>query len=97
MKYVSGACNTGCVIYPELHTRWGWALGEQGQTAEAIRHYQLAIKAKPNYALAYARLSELYIEIDQPEEARKILESGLKASPNSRSLKRRLEKLGPSK
>ena len=94
---MSGACNTECAIYPDLHTRWGWALGEQGRTAEAIGHYQLVFKAKPNFALAYARLSELYIEIDQPEDAREILESGLKASPNSRSLKRRLEKLESSR
>ena len=74
MNYVSGACNTGCVIYPELHTRWGWALSEQGQVAEAMQHYQLAIKAKRNYTLAYVRLSELYLKGNQPDEARPIPE-----------------------
>lgn len=93
MRYVSSLCNAKCVIYPELHTRWGWALSEQGQTAEAIRHYQLAMQAKQNYSLAYARLSDLYVAANQPDEARKVLESGLEARPNSRSLKRRLEKL----
>ena len=93
MGYVSGSCKRGCVLYPELHTRWGWALSEQGQVAEAIQHYQLAFKEKPDYAPAYARLSEMYLEINQTEEARKILESGLKASPNSKMLKRRLDKL----
>jgi tetratricopeptide (TPR) repeat protein len=96
MRYVSSSCKKKCVLYPDLHTRLGWALGEQGLTAEAIEHYQLAFKAKPDYALAYARLSELYLGIGQPEDARKILESGLKASPNSRALKRRLEKLESS-
>jgi tetratricopeptide (TPR) repeat protein len=95
-SYVSGSCNTGHVLYPELHTRWGWALSEQGQTAEAMQHYQLAIQAKRNYTLAYARLSELYLEVKQPDEARKVLESGLKASPNSRMLKKRLNKLDSS-
>jgi tetratricopeptide (TPR) repeat protein len=97
MKYVSGSCNAGCVIYPELHSRWGWALGKQGQTAGAIKHYQLALQAKENYTPAYVRLSELYLEANQPEEARKTLESGLKASPNSRTLKKRLKELGSSK
>jgi tetratricopeptide (TPR) repeat protein len=96
MKYVSGSCNKGHVLYPELHTRWGWALGEQGQVGEAIRHYQLAIQAKQNYTLAYARLSDLYIDLNQPDEARKILESGLKAKPDSRALKKRLKKLDSS-
>jgi tetratricopeptide (TPR) repeat protein len=96
MSYVSGSCNTGHVLYPDLHTRWGWALSEQGQIAEAMQHYQLAIQAKPNYTLAYVRLSELYLNANQTDEARKILESGLKARPNSSALKRRLEKLGSS-
>ena len=96
MRYMSGSCNTKCVLYPELHTRWGWALSEQGQTAEAIQHYQLALKAKRNYTLAYVRLSELYLKANQPDEARKVLESGLKAKPNSRALKKRLKKLESS-
>jgi len=96
MRYVSTTCKKNCVLYPDLHTRWGWALSEQGLIPEAIEHYQLAFKAKPNYALAYARLSELYLGIGQPEEARKVLESGLKANPNSRALKRRLKKLESS-
>lgn len=96
MRYVSGSCKTGHVLYPDLHTRWGWALGEQGQIAEAIRHYQLAIKAKRDYTPAYAKLSDLYLEHNQPDDARKILESGLKANPKSRSLNRRLKELGTS-
>lgn len=93
MQYVGRHCNTRCAIYPELHTRLGWALGESGQVAEAIGQFQLAIKAKPKYTLAYARLSDLYVKIKQPGEARKILEAGLKAKPGSRSLQRRLDEL----
>jgi tetratricopeptide (TPR) repeat protein len=96
MSYVSSACNTRHVLYPELHTRWGWALSELGQTAEAVQHYQLALKAKRNYTLAYIRLSELYLKANQPDEARKILESGLQAKPNSNALKKRLKKLESS-
>ena len=93
MGYVSASCNAECVIYPELHVHWGWALAEKGQAAEAIQHYKLAIKAKPKYTLAYVRLSELYLAANQPEEARKSLETGLEARPNSRTLKRRLKEL----
>jgi tetratricopeptide (TPR) repeat protein len=96
MRYVSSSCSTRCVLYPELHTRWGWALSELGQVGEAVQHYQLAIKAKRNYTPAYARLSELYLKSNQVDEARKILESGLKAKPNSSALKRRLKKLESS-
>jgi tetratricopeptide (TPR) repeat protein len=93
MRYVSNSCQTRCVLYPELHSRWGWALGEKGQIADAIQHYRLAIKAKLKYTLAYARLSDLYVKINQPDEARKVLESGLKAKPGSRTLQRRLDEL----
>jgi tetratricopeptide (TPR) repeat protein len=71
-------------------------LSELGQVGEAVQHYQLAIKAKRNYTPAYARLSELYLKSNQVDEARKILESGLKAKPNSSALKRRLKKLESS-
>jgi tetratricopeptide (TPR) repeat protein len=94
MRYVSNRCETGCVLYPELHTRWGWALGEKGQVADAIQHYQLAIRAKPKYMAPYARLSDLYVKLNQPDEARKVLESGLRAKPGSSMLQRRLQKLG---
>ena len=96
MGYVSNHCNEHCVLYPELQTRWAWALGESGQVGEAIKHYQLAIQAKPKYTPAYARLSELYLELKKPEEARKILQQGLTASPKSSMLKRRLEELASS-
>lgn len=62
MQYVERHCQPGCVLYPELHTRLGWALGESGQVSEAIEQLQRAIKAKPKYTLAYARLSDLYVK-----------------------------------
>lgn len=93
MQYVGKHCNARCVIYADLHTRQGWALGETGQVSEAIGHFQLAIKAKPKYTLAYARLADLYVSIKQPDEAKKVLEAGLKAKPGSRVLQRRLDKL----
>jgi tetratricopeptide (TPR) repeat protein len=93
MKYVARHCSVNCPLYPELHTRWGWALAAKGQTFEAVRHFQLAIQAKPEYAPAYAKLSDLYLDINQPDEARRVLDEGLKAKPGSRMLQRRLRKL----
>ena len=93
MAYVSRHCSARCALYPELHTRWGWALGANGQAGEAINHFQLAIKANPKYVPAYAKLADLYVDIKQPDEARKILNRGLKAKPGSSMLKRRLKEL----
>jgi tetratricopeptide (TPR) repeat protein len=93
MQYVSKHCSTRCALYPELHTRWGWALAAGGETSDSIRHFQLAIRAKPKYVPAYAKLSDLYVDIKQPDEARRVLNEGLKAKPGSRMLQRRLQKL----
>lgn len=93
MSYVSRNCGVGCVLYPELHTRWGRALGEQGNVSEAIQHFRLAIKAKPTYIAAYSGLSDLYKNIDKRDDAQKVLKEGLKVKPESRALRRRLDKL----
>lgn len=93
MAYVSAHCTAKCILYPELHSRWGWALGEDGQHSEAIKHFQLAITAKSEYAPAYAKLSDLYLDMNLPDEAKRTLDEGLKARPGSRMLQRRLREL----
>ena len=93
MRYVSSNCSAKCTLYPELQTRWGWALAADGQPSEAVKHFMLAIRAKPTYPPAYAKLSDLYLDINQPDEARRVLEEGLKAKPGSPMLQRRLQEL----
>jgi tetratricopeptide (TPR) repeat protein len=93
MQYVGKNCQARCVLYPELHSRWGWALQASGQPSEAIKHFQLVIRAKPKYMPAYAKLSDLYVELDQPDDARRVLGEGLKAKPESRMLQKRLGEL----
>jgi len=97
MQYVSNHCSSKCALYPELQTRWGWALAEDGQPAEAIMHFQLAIRAKPAYAPAYAQLSDVYVGINQSDEAQKVLDQGLKAAPRAHMLQRRLHEIETQK
>ena len=91
--YAQKDCQSGCALYPDGHTRLGRALSELGLIAEAIKHYKLAFQEKRNYTPAYAGMSDLYVELNQPDEARKVLEAGLKARPGSRMLQRRIQKL----
>ncbi len=92
--YVSRYCRpSGCVIYPELHTFWGWVLGEQGDIQGAVSHLEKAIKAKPDYARAYAELASLYKRTGSVEQARRVLKQGLRRNPDSRRLKRLLKSL----
>jgi tetratricopeptide (TPR) repeat protein len=62
-------------------------------TLEAIQMYQQAIKYNPKSTRAYAELSDLYKSLGMNDEARKMLEVGLKQDPKSKSLQRRLDKL----
>ena len=94
MNYVGKHCTPQCILYPELHTRLGWALKEMGKLVEATEQFHMAIKAKPDYAKAYAQLADLYADNHRVEDARRVLQKGLKVIPNSRSLKRRLDRLG---
>ena len=63
------------------------------QNAEAIQMYAQAIKYNPKIPQAYAGLSDIYLDLGQVEEARKVLETGLKQAPKSKSLKRRFENI----
>jgi tetratricopeptide (TPR) repeat protein len=85
-----------CIFYPDVHTRLARAFSELGQIAEAVKQYQLAIQGKRDYTLAYAGLSDLYVKLNQPDEARNVLEVGLKARPGSKMLQRRIQKLETS-
>lgn len=67
------------------------------QTAEAMQMYHQAIKYNPKLSQAYAGLSDIHLGLGQVEEARKVLETGLKQAPKSKSLKRRIEKLSKKK
>jgi tetratricopeptide (TPR) repeat protein/polyferredoxin len=44
---------------PQLHYHLGLALHRAGQSAEAIRHFQIALELKPDYAAAQTALASL--------------------------------------
>ena len=69
------------------------ALRRLKKTSESLKMYQQAIKYNPKLTKAYAGISDLYKTLDMNDEAREILEQGLKRVPKSKSLQRRLDKL----
>lgn len=93
-NYVLGHMTPGFVLLPELLVNRGKVLNRQNKTSEAIEDFMAAIKAKENYTPAYIALSDAYKDMGDREKARKVLEDGLQHKPNSKSLKRRLDKLG---
>ena len=80
-------------LLPKAYYNLAKALEAKGQDNEALKNYLQAIKLKKNFALAYASTSDSFKKIGDIENAKKYIEEGLKHSPNSKSLKRRKNKL----
>jgi len=81
------------VLQPEISTQTGRAYLMLDQVGAALKEFYNAIKINPKYTPAYSELADYYRDNNKPEEARKILEQGLKKNPKSKSLKRRLNEL----
>lgn len=81
------------VLQPKISLELGKIYLRLNRVPEAISELQNAIQLKPSYTAPYAVLSDYYIKIGLKDKAKAILEEGLKHSPNSKKLKRRLDKL----
>ncbi|NOR70192.1 MAG: hypothetical protein GQ532_10975 [Methylomarinum sp.] len=91
--YVQGHSTSQHVLLPATSLYKAEALGKSGKIAEALTEYNKAIQLKNTYVQAYKKLSEYYISLKQKDNAIETLKLGLKYSPNSKSLKKRLKAL----
>ena len=62
---------------------------------KAIEDCEKAISLDPEYATAYSRLGYAYFKLGNIKKAREAYNRGLRACPNSESLKESLKSLGP--
>lgn len=60
---------------------------DQKNNDRAIENYQQAIKVNPSFPLAYSNLSIMLLDLGRKEEARKVVDDGLKNVPNYQELK----------
>jgi len=67
----------------------GVASKEIENLGEAIQSLREAVKIKPKYPAAYRALSDIYVDIEDHQEALSVIDTGLKYSPKSRSLLKR--------
>jgi uncharacterized protein HemY len=79
---------------PEILTNLGRAYVGLKKYSDAVRVFTEAIRRNPKYVAAYVELSGVFVLLNSTEDARKILEDGLKHSPGSKVLKARLDRLG---
>ena len=73
------------------------ALGKLGKTGPALQEYNKAIQLNPYYHQAYGRLADFYLKLGKKQEALDTVNTGLKYSPNSKGLRKRLQKLTAEK
>lgn len=91
--YMQKRAGAKFILQPEIAVNKGRAHLQLLQFGEALQEFHRAIKKYPKYVPAYTELSDYYLEQGDKDEARAILEKGLKMVPDSKSLKRRMDKL----
>jgi protein O-mannosyl-transferase len=74
------ACTSGNYT---AHINLGYVLAAQGRTAEAIEHYQQAIKFYPGYAQAYINLGVIFLNEGRLDEAGENFQRALEINPDS--------------
>ena len=96
-QYVLDRATAHFVLLPEIYTKQGESYLALGNVESAIRAFEQAIAAKPDYWPPYADAADYYRRVGQSETARKWLERGLAAAPDTNALKHRLVDLNSDK
>lgn len=78
------------VLRPEIITKRGYILLMLGQYVEAEENLKTAMKEQPTYWPPYGYLSDVYLKQGKTDEARAILQKGLKVAPNAKGLRNRM-------
>lgn len=85
-EYVIRNAKSSFALLPEVHLQKGLALRLLSNHSAAAREFFNALRSKPSYTPAYAALIDYYLDLGNPAEARKMLETGLKHAPGSKLL-----------
>ena len=93
IKYMEGHAKSTYVLFPHIYTTQAEAYLEAKQPLQAIKYFNKSIQANKKFTKPYALLSDYYKSIKNKKKAISILKEGLKYSPKSRALNKRLAKL----
>jgi len=94
IKYVLDRSDEGFVLLPEIYSTQARILSTLNRDPLAIVALQNAIKVKPDYAPAYVKLSEYYVQANNKTQAIKVLEQGIDHIEKPATLIKQLAKLG---
>ena len=82
------------VLLPEVHTRIGVTELRMSLPRDAEKSFAQARAIKPDYWPAYSHWVEFLIDSGEMAEAKRLVETGLKYSPNSKVLREQQRLLG---
>jgi tetratricopeptide (TPR) repeat protein len=80
-------------LMPEMLMKKGKILLMQGRDAEAVMAFHSSIALNKRYSPSYMAIADYYISREQFDDALDITEKGLIATPKSKGLKRRKDKI----
>ena len=83
-------------LLPEIFTKKAELLAKLKKNSDAAMEYRKAVQVKQDYWPAYQGLAELYRSNKQIDEARAVVEEGLKHTPQSKTLNTMLAELQKS-
>ena len=68
---------------PKIHCNLGFLYWGKGDTEEAIKSYELAIKYNPNYDIAYNNLGVIYLDdLGRVNKSIELFKKAVEANPN---------------
>jgi tetratricopeptide (TPR) repeat protein len=92
-KYMEEHASPNYVLFPNIYTTKAEALFALNQPAEATGYLMKAIAANKKFTKAYGMLAGYYIKIGDKKSANEILQEGLKYSPKSKTLQKKIKAL----
>lgn len=88
-SYVIERAPESFMLLPEMLTQRARVYLRLNEIGKAIMDFNAAIKVGPTYAPAYAGLIDLYVDLKNIKEAKKVYEAGIKEIADSKALARR--------
>ena len=93
IKYMEEHADPQFVIFPNIYATGAEALFALDRPVEATAYLTKSISKNKKFTKAYKMLADYYIKTGDKKSATEILQEGLKYSPRSRALQKRLNAL----
>lgn len=93
INYMEQHAKSTYILFPYIYTTKAEAYLEAKKENKAISYFYKAINSNKKFTKPYALLADYYLKHHNKQEAKKILVEGLKYSPQSKALNKRLKKI----